>query len=380
MLVWNLVDERGAGWLAGFVAAAVFMLPSHRPVAGSARVSPAAGAKGFGMKISQPLLTVAVAEASRADLAAISERTGTTIEPHLFVDDRQILRAAQREQIEIAYGSPDLVRMGAFARFFDLIEALPSLRWVHLGFAGIDNPRFGAMLDRGVRLSNSPGAAAEPIAHTAMAGLLSLARRLPHYHALQRDHLWRHLPMDSHPEDISDQTLVVYGLGTIGGELARLARAFGMYVIGVRRSPGTNQDQADEVVHPDVLDTVLPRADWLAVTANLTSETRGAIDARRLAQLPEGAHVINVARGRIIEESALIEGLQSNRIAGAYLDVFEVEPLPTESPLWDMPNVIITPHAAWTGKGNFERARLIFLSNLETWLRRRELSTEVRER
>ena len=272
------------------------------------------------------------------------------------------------------------MRLGAFRRFFDLIEALPNLRWVHLGFAGIDNPRFGAMLDRGARLSNSPGAAAEPIAHTAMAGLLSLARRLPYYQALQRDHLWRHLPVESHPEDISGQTLVVYGFGTIGGELARLARAFGMYVIGVRRSPRTDQDQADEVVHPDALDAVLPRADWLVVTANLTSETRGAIDARRLALPPEGAHVINVARGRIIDEFALVEALQSNRIAGAYLDVFEVEPLPAESPLWDMPNVIITPHAAWTGKGNFERARMIFLSNLETWLHGRELSTEVRER
>ena len=223
------------------------------------------------MTISQPLLTAAVAEASRAELAAISERTGTTIEPRLFVgrgrrfaSDAGDLPVAQREEIEIAYGSPDLVRLGAFRRFFDLIEALPNLRWVHLGFAGIDNPRFGAMLDRGVRLSNSPGAAAEPIAHTAMAGLLSLARRLPYYQGLQRDHLWGHLPVESHPEDISGQTLVVYGFGTIGGELARLARAFGMYVIGVRRSPGTDQDQADEVVHPDALDTVLPRADWLA--------------------------------------------------------------------------------------------------------------------
>lgn len=329
--------------------------------------------------VCQPLVTAAVAEASRADIAAISERTGTIIEPCLFVGSSD-LPAAERERIEIAYGSPDLVRMGAFGQFFDLIEILPRLHWLHLGFAGIDNPRFGAMLDRGVRLSNSPGAAAEPIAHTAMAGLLSLARRLPHYQALQREHLWQHLPVESHPEDVSGQTLLVYGFGTIGGELARLARAFGMYVVGVRRRPATDRDHADEVVHPDALDTVLPRADWLAVTANLTRETRGAIDARRLALLPEGARVINVARGRIIDQSALVLGLRSDRIAGAYLDVFEVEPLPAESPLWDMPNVIITPHAAWTAQGNFERARLIFLDNLEVWLRRRELTTEVRER
>lgn len=329
--------------------------------------------------VSKPLLTAAVAEASCAEIAAISKRTGTRIEPRLFVGASD-LPAAERGPIEIAYGSPDLVRMGAFGQFFDLIETLPRLRWLHLGFAGIDNPRFGAMLDRGVRLSNSPGAAAEPIAHTAIAGLLSLARRFPHYQVLQRDRRWRSLPVDEHPRDLSGQTLVIYGLGAIGGELARLARAFGLHVIGVRRSPGTDRDHAHEVVHPNALDAVLPRADWLAITANLTSETRGAIDKRRLALLPDGAHVVNVARGRIIDESALVDALRSNRIAGAYLDVFEVEPLPAKSPLWDMPNVIVTPNASWTAQGNFERARLIFLENLETWLQCRELTTEVRER
>ena len=329
--------------------------------------------------IVRPLLTTGTADASATELAAISDRAGITIEPRLFAESGN-LSSTERREIEIAYASPDLVRIGAFRQFFGLMETLPNLQWLHLGFAGIDNPFFGTLLDRGVRLSNSPGAAAEPIAHTAMAGLLSLARRLPYYQAMQREHRWGHLPADSHPEDLSSQTLVIYGLGTIGSELARLARAFGLYVIGVRRSSATAQDQADEIVHPDAFDTVLPRADWLAVTANLTSETRGAIDARRLALLPEGARVINVARGPIVDEAALIEGLQANRIAGACLDVFEVEPLPAESPLWDMPNVIITPHAAWNARGNFERARLIFLRNLETWLRRRELATEVRER
>ena len=329
--------------------------------------------------IVRPLLTAGTADASITELATISDRTGIAIKPRRFTETGN-LSSTERREIEIAYASPDLVRMGAFRQFFGLIETLANLQWLHLGFAGIDSPFFGTLLDRGVRLSNSPGAAAEPIAHTAMAGLLSLARRLPYYQAMQLEHRWGHLPADSHPEDLGSQTLVIYGLGTIGGEFARLARAFGLYVIGVRRSPATGQDQADEIVHPDAFDTVLPRADWLAITANLTSETRGAIDARRLALLPEGARVINVARGAIVDEAALIEGLESNRIAGACLDVFEVEPLPAESPLWDMPNVIITPHAAWNASGNFERARLIFLANLETWLRGRELATEVRER
>ena len=173
---------------------------------------------------------------------------------------------------------------------------------------------------------------------------------------------------------------MICGLGAIGGELARLARAFGLHVIGVRRSPPRPEDTADEIVHPDQLDEVLRRADWLAVTANLTTETRGAINAQRLAPLPPGAHVINVARGPIIEQAALIERLQSGAIAGAYLDVVEVEPLPADSPLWDLPNVILTPHASWAARGNANRARAIFLSNLESWLTDETLSTEVRER
>ena len=119
--------------------------------------------------IARPLLTAGTAEASLAELAAISERTGVTIEPRLFPESGS-LSAAERLEIEIAYASPDLVRMGAFRQFFGLIEKLPNLQWLHLGFAGIDNPFFGTLLNRGVRLSNSPGAAAEPIAHTAMAG------------------------------------------------------------------------------------------------------------------------------------------------------------------------------------------------------------------
>ncbi len=325
------------------------------------------------------LLTSAVTNLSGADLAAITDRTGVPIAPAVFVDDESV--PAELDEIEIAYASPDLfTEIDAAWRFFDLLDALPNLGWAHLGFAGIDHPRFGAMLDRGVRLSNSPGAAAEPIAHTAMAGLLSLARRLPFYAQRQHEHVWQRLPTEAIAPDLSRQTLVIYGLGTIGSELARLARAFGLHVIGVRRSPPRPEDTADEIVHPDQFDEVLRRADWLAVTANLTTETRGAINAQRLALLPPGAHVINVARGPIIEQAALIERLQSGAIAGAYLDVVEVEPLSADSPLWDLPNVILTPHASWAARGNADRARAIFLSNLESWLTDETLSTEVRER
>ena len=328
------------------------------------------------------LLTRAVVEASTGDFAAIADRTGIPIEPVMFPEvDAADLTADEQSAIEGAYLSRDLFIGAMRARgFFEAVEQAPNLRWLHLGGAGIDAPRFGTLLDRGVQLSNSPGAAAEPIAHSAMAGMLSLARRLPYFGAQQRERVYERLPPELIPDDLSAQTLVVFGLGTIGGELARLARAFGLYVIGVRRRPRTAEDEVDELVQPDRLDEVLRRADWLAVTANLTPETRGAISAERLALLPRGAQVINVARGAIVDEPALTAALQSGALGGAYLDVFAVEPLPPESPLWTLPNVIVSPHNSWAARGNVERARLIFLANLEAWLRGDPLPQEVHER
>jgi len=326
------------------------------------------------------LLTANLAKASQAQLADIADRTGKTIDPCVTTDTKT-LTAKDRETIEVVYASSELfAQLGGFLNCFDLLDSLPKLRWVHLAFAGIDHPRFGSLLDRGVRLSNSPGAAAEPIAHTAMAGLLSLARRFPYFAERQRNHIWERLPRELTAEDLSNQTLVIYGLGTIGNELARLARAFGLYVIGVRRSRQTEDDKANKVVHPEMLDLVLRQANWLAVTANLTRQTRGAISSDRLDILPIGAHVINVARGPILDQNALIARLQSGAISGAYLDVFETEPLPSDSLLWDLPNVIITPHTSWSAKGNPERARAIFLKNLERWLDNGELVTEANER
>ena len=147
------------------------------------------------------LITGAAAEASATDLDAIAQRTGTAVPLLLFPDEGDPeLTAEEQAAIEIAYFSPDLLMEGLRARrFLDLVPEAPNLRWLHLGFAGIDSPRFGGLLDRGVRLSNSPGAAAEPIAHSAMAGLLSLARRLPYFAAQQREHVYQRLPREEIP-------------------------------------------------------------------------------------------------------------------------------------------------------------------------------------
>jgi len=168
----------------------------------------------------------------------------------------------------------------------------------------------------------------------------------------------------------------VYGLGGIGMEIARLARALGLYVVGVRRT-ASKTGPCDEIHTPDKLPELLARSDWLVIACPLTAETRGTINATLLAKLPRGARVINIARGEIVDEPALVAALQSGHLAGAYLDVFAQEPLPPDSPLWDTPNVIVTPHNASASAGNDARVNAIFLDNLKRWNRNEPLINEV---
>jgi phosphoglycerate dehydrogenase-like enzyme len=179
------------------------------------------------------------------------------------------------------------------------------------------------------------------------------------------------------PRDLAGQTICVLGLGAIGSEIARLAKALGLNVVGIRRSPRKEGDPVDEIHPPTELSTVLPRCQWLAIACPLTPETRRLIDADKLAQLPAGARVLNVGRGEIVDEPALISALQSGHVAGAYLDVFEKEPLPAESPLWDMPEVICTPHNSGASAGNEGRVHEVFIQNVFRWLDEKPLINEV---
>jgi phosphoglycerate dehydrogenase-like enzyme len=147
-------------------------------------------------------------------------------------------------------------------------------------------------------------------------------------------------------DEIGGKTLLIVGLGRIGGRLAQLAKAFDMKVTGIRRDPAGGAGAADEVHGLEALKSLLPRADFVALTCPLTPETTGLIDAEALGLMRPDAHLVNVARGRVCVEAALTEALAQRRIAGAALDCTEAEPLPAESPLWAMPNVLITPHTA----------------------------------
>ena len=299
----------------------------------------------------------------------------------LPADVNERLAPALLAEIEVACFTGTFEADAVFTRRF-LGSALraPNLQWMHLPNAGIDHPVFGRLLEQGVRLTTSSGATAEPIAHTAIAALLALARGFPRWSAAQRRREWAPHRAQDTPRDLRGQTMVIVGVGAIGNEIARLARALGLHVVGVRRRQRTESDHTDEMHPPSALHEVLPRADWLVLACPLTNETRGLIDAAALARLPATAHVINVARGQIIDEVALIGALQNGRMAGAYLDVFAEEPLPANSPLWDLPNVIISPHDAAASTGNSERVSELFLRNLEHWLRGEPLENEVTER
>jgi len=244
---------------------------------------------------------------------ALCARHSTDFIPLTLSDDpRQRLAPDDLTAIEIGCFTGNFEDDPVFTRRF-LGSALnaPNLKWMHLPNAGIDHPVFGRLLDSGVRLTTSSGVAAEPIAQTAIGALLALARGFPGWWQAQQRHEWAPHDVGQFPRDLRGQTMVIVGLGAIGNEIGRLARALGLHVIGIRRRARSSGDHVDAMQPPAALAAVLPQANWLVVACPLTAETRGLIDAAVLAQLPAGAHVMNIARGQIIDESALIESFRA---------------------------------------------------------------------
>ncbi|GIW12992.1 MAG: 2-hydroxyacid dehydrogenase [Tepidiforma sp.] len=282
------------------------------------------------------------------------------------------------ERVDFAYFSGDVYP--EYSRsFFAATQGAPNLRWLHTFNAGVDNPVFRRFLDRGVRLTTSSGSTAQPIAQSVIGGMLLLARPFLRWAAAQRRRAWEPVPPAESPADLTGQRMTVVGLGAIGTEVARLARAFGLEVTGVRRSPRREGDPVERVVPPAQLGELARETDWLVLACPLTDETRGLVSAAVLEALPRGAHVLNVARGEVVDEAALIRLLQSGHLGGAYLDVFATEPLPPDSPLWELPNVVISPHNSAAAAGNERRATEgYFLPNLRRLRAGEPLVNEVR--
>ncbi len=262
------------------------------------------------------------------------------------------------DRIDLAVFSADLWREDRGAPFMKVLLQAPNAMWLHMFSAGLDNPVFAALGQRGVTVTHSAGSSAIPIAHTVIMHIIALCREARAFGVAQSEHRWA----NSDTIDVEGRRMGIIGLGAIGSEVARLAAHFGIDVIGMRRTPAGDEPCTTWPISR--LHELLPHVDDLVLTAPLTDETRGIIGAAELALLPRGAHVVNVGRGELLDEDALIAALQSGHLGGAALDVFVVEPLPVGSPLWDLPNVIVTPHSAGTTDLSAQRAAEIFADNL----------------
>ena len=274
------------------------------------------------------------------------------------------------ERIELASLSDDLWPDHS-ASFMRVCLDAPNLRWLHTFSAGVDHPVFRMFLDRGVRLSNSSGAAARSIAHHVVLSVLAMRRDLPATLRDQALHNWHVRDVD----DVEGTVVAVIGMGPIGTESARLLGELGMRTIGMRRTVAG--DEPCETWTFDRLGELLAMADTIVLAVPLTPDTAHLIDATAIASMRPGVHLVNVGRGGLVDEPALVDALRSGQVGFAALDVTELEPLPTESALWDLPNVIITPHSSGSTRSNRTRAMGRFLDNLQRFATGSPLQNEV---
>lgn len=254
-----------------------------------------------------------------------------------------------------------------------LFLAARSLRWMHSASAGVGSLLFPELLASGVSLTNSAGVYGPPIAEHVLAGVLHFLRGFDVAAELQRKVEWSPAAFATRRawvREVAECRVLVVGTGGIGSEVARRFGALGAPVVGVRRRPELGAPAGFErVVGFDALDAELAHADVLVLAAPLTATTRAVLNAERLARLPEGAIVCNVARGALVDEAALVGALQSGRLRGAVLDVFAREPLAPDSPLWHLPQVLHTPHISGVSPRRFwDRLMALFLDN---WARYR---------
>src|SRR5437867_12233165 len=279
-----------------------------------------------------------------------------------FPDDRVIgiadekgLGAAADAEVAFSGNNPRRVRQ--------LLDATPRLRWYHTVSAGVENMPLPELAQRGIVLTNNSGSYDIQIAEHLMAFVFAASRQLHRYRDSQRAREWKEQPH----QELRDATMVVYGMGSIGGEIARLASAIGMRVIGVRRKGGSRASGVDRVVAAEQLAEVVGEADYLAICAPLTPATRGAVSRAVIARMKPTAWIVNIARGAIADEAALLDALRAGRLGGAAIDAFTEEPLPPDSPWWSLENVIVTPHASNSSPRLKERTLALFLENLRRY-------------
>ncbi len=255
-----------------------------------------------------------------------------------------------------------VLRWVAGKRYAPLVADGPKVRWLHTASAGVDHVLTPAVKAKPNLVVTDSGPAFEiAISEFVLAWMLLVARRLPELMASQRERRWESVVQ----QELYGQTVGIVGLGPIGQGVAVRAKAFGMRTLGFRRNQAPSPNVDETLTGPDGLARLLTESDYVVLAAALTGETKALLGPAQIAQMNPAAWLINIARGGLIDESSLIEALREKKIAGACLDVFAQEPLPQDSPLWDLPNVHIAPHNSpgWTA-GLHERQKTLFLDNL----------------
>ncbi len=259
--------------------------------------------------------------------------------------------------------------------FDRLVARAPRLTWVHSATSGVERALTPAARERSIVVTNARGVFTRPIAEHVLMLILAISRRLPQLLELQRERTWQ--PLEG--MELRELTIGIIGYGSIGRAVASLAGAFGARVIAQRRNVGGVLPPADpddafpfepapaRIVGPDGLSDLLAESDFVVIAAPLTAETDGMIDAAALAAMRPSAWIINVARGRLIDDRALLRVLEEGRIGGAALDTFREEPLPPSSPFYDHANVIVTPHTAWSSARVLDRSIELFCDNLRRY-------------
>ncbi|HUG49258.1 MAG TPA: D-2-hydroxyacid dehydrogenase [Candidatus Limnocylindria bacterium] len=276
-------------------------------------------------------------------------------------------------------GDVEVLLRGPLPRgIFDrLLARCPRLKWVHSATAGVERVLTPAALERGLAITNARGVFSGPIAEYVLLMMLAVSRRLPQLLELQRERTWQ--PLEA--TELSDVTVGVVGLGSIGRRVAELATAFGCRVVATRRDAEAGSaaglDAAGdplssglaEVLPADRLPELLAQSDFVVLALPLTRQTESLINVASLAHVKPGAWLINVARGRLVDERALLRALREGPLGGAVLDTFRDEPLPPDSPFYDLPNVILTPHTSWSSGRVLDRSIELFCDNLDRFRR-----------
>jgi phosphoglycerate dehydrogenase-like enzyme len=287
----------------------------------------------------------------------------------------EVVRLASYEGVEKEIRDAEVVITWSLRP--EQIALARKLRWIHSPAAAVHQLLFPELVGRDIIITNGRDVHGPVVAEHVIAMILALAKKLPQASRFQQrqawgqEELWNSYP---HPREVAGATLGLVGLGTIGGSAARHASGLGMRVIAVREHPEkASPEGVEQVFASSQLDTLLAQSDYVVLAAPVTSATHNLIDAAGLAKMKPDASLINVGRGQLVDEAALIQALRDHKIGGAALDVFVEEPLPSSSPLWNFENVLITPHTAGLTEKQWERQYAVVAENLRRYLNHQPL-------